>query len=401
MTAHSPLPRQTVAVLGSTGSIGTQTLDVLNRFAARFQVVALAAGSRIDDLAQQCHTTQPSWVSTGTPEGAQRIKQLGLPAAIQVCSGPEGLVTLATLPEIDIVVVGLTGLIGLAPTLAALKAGKKVLTANKETFVAGGHLVAPYLNQIIPLDSEHSAIHQCLQGPIRPSIHRLWLTASGGPFRNTPAEALQHVTPEQALKHPNWVMGPKVTIDSATLMNKGLEVIEARWLFGVDLPRIEIVIHPQSMVHSGVAFADGAVLVQMGVPDMRLPIQYGLTYPERLPGDGMSCHLDLTQLGSLDFAPPDLAQFPCLGLAYQAAALGASACVALNAADEVAVPAFLQGQHRFTDIPRTIEKVLEHTQAQGFADLPSLEEVEAIDHWARHIAGQHVAKGIQPVGGLA
>ncbi len=374
---------QEVALLGSTGSIGTQTLAVIAAHPERFRVTALAAGRNIALLAEQVQAFRPSLVSVADPADVPELRRRVPGYTGPILCGPEGLEAVAT--HARTVVVGLVGIIGLRPTLAALEAGCRVLTANKETFVAGGHLVARYLEQILPIDSEHSAIFQCLKQEPAHAVDRLILTASGGPFRTfTPAQ-LQQVTPEQALCHPNWVMGPKITVDSATLMNKGLEIIEAMWLFGVNEDRIDVWVHPQSIVHSGVAFVDGSVLFQAGTPDMRVPISVALGFPERLPLPDTRLTLSMVSNG-LSFEPPDEARFPCLRLAREAARLGPAATVVLNAADEAAVARFLAGELSFMQIPAVIEHTL--SQQPTLTGLPNLSEIEALDTWARQTVNQ-------------
>lgn len=378
---------KTVAVLGSTGSIGTQTLEVLAQYPQQFRVVALAAGKNADLLAQQVAQFQPQWASLTTPQAADALKQSGLAQLPTVLHGPEALCALATLPEVDTVVIGLVGIAGLAPTLAALKAGKRVLTANKETLVAAGHLVQPYLSQLIPFDSEHSALFQCLGGHLekdsrRNEVQTLWLTASGGPFRTWSQAQIEKATLKEALKHPNWQMGAKVTVDSATLMNKGLELIEAHWLFGLPYGQMQVVIHPQSVLHSAVEFIDGSIIGQMGTPDMRVPIQYALSYPARLDGSYLNSRLCLTDLANLSFEAPDRQRFACLALAEEAAKQGPAATAVLNAADEAVVEAFLQERIGFNQIPKVIEQVLNRLNHSG-QELPSLNQVIELDEWAR------------------
>ncbi len=372
---------KSITLLGSTGSIGTQALEVLAGMPERYQVVGLAAGKNLECLAEQIREFRPRRVSIQRAEDIETLRSLVPDFSGEILWGDEGLSELSGASDTQVVLVGLVGLTGLQPTLTALEAGKQVLTANKETFVAGGHLVAPYLKQIIPIDSEHSAIHQCLKHESRQAIRTLYLTASGGPFRNHPLEALSQVTLQEALNHPNWVMGSKITIDSATMMNKGLEVIEAHWLFGVSYEKIQVVIHPQSIIHSGVEFMDGSILVQMGAPDMRVPIQYALTYPERVSAVGSDSFLNLLQLGQLDIHPPDTQRFPCIQLAYEAGKLGSGATTVLNAADEVAVSLFLQEKIGYLDIPRLIESVLEESRTAP--PQPSLQEVFDWDAWTR------------------
>jgi 1-deoxy-D-xylulose-5-phosphate reductoisomerase len=375
-----------VVILGSTGSIGTNALDVLRRLEGRFSVYALTAHRNVELLSQQAEEFKPRFIVIGDPALVDRLKTSGA----KILAGPEGLEEVAALPEADIVLNALVGAVGLVPTLRALGAGKRVALANKETLVMGGELVmraaADSDGELIPVDSEHSAIFQCLKGNELHDVKRLILTASGGPFLGLSPEELSSVSPREALSHPVWEMGRKVTIDSATLMNKGLEVIEAHWLFGVPIARIEVLIHQQSIVHSLVEYTDHSILAQMSLPDMKLPIQYALTYPHR----ELSSHgsLDLAQVGALTFQRPDPDRFPCFGLAHEAAEAGGAMPVVLNAANEVAVPAFLEGQIRFTDIPQVIEKTMaQHRLIQH----PDLEEILATDAWARETAAAEVS----------
>lgn len=386
--------RQKIAVLGSTGSIGRQTLDIIEKMPDRFELVALAAGSRIDLLAQQAAKTCPRLISVSDAEGAARLKQK-IDPSIRVVWGPEGLVQAAAESGADIVVVAVVGSAGLLPTLAALTAGKRVALANKEALVAGGQLVMDALSEgegeLLPVDSEHSAIHQCLIGEGQEAVRRLVLTASGGPFRKASIVEMEAARPEEALNHPTWSMGGKITIDSATLMNKGLEVLEAYWLFGVDFDRIDVVIHPQSIVHSLVEFVDGSVKAQLGTPDMRTPIQYALCFPQR-PAISWG-HLSLTDAAALTFEPPDLDRFPCLSLAYQAGRAGGTAPAVLSAANEVAVEAFLTHQIGFLEIARCVESVL---QAHTVTAASDVESVLQADRWARRIAREWIAKRSSP-----
>ncbi|MDH4378747.1 MAG: 1-deoxy-D-xylulose-5-phosphate reductoisomerase [Vampirovibrionales bacterium] len=398
-TVASPSPQHPlkVAILGSTGSIGTQTLAVIHAFKDRFQVIGLAAGQQVDLLTTQANHWQPKAICLQSAKGlVQAMQGIKTQAeSLEGLWGDDGLIQLATHPDIDVVIVGLVGLTGLAPTLAALKAGKRVITANKETFVAGGHLVAPYLSQLLPIDSEHAAIFQCLQGvlsegesPILDSVAELILTASGGPFRTWDANAIPLATREQALAHPNWSMGSKVTVDSATLMNKGLEIIEAHWLFGLPYDRINVVIHPQSMVHSGVRFVDGSVLTQWGTPDMRVPIVHALAYPNRWPlpteGSFATSHYLPNQWQNLTFETPDLEKFPALALARHAGEQGPAATITLNAADEVAVERFLKGDLTFGDLVPCVAATLE---AMSNTTPPNdLDAVAQLDAWARQQA---------------
>ncbi|MBY0449969.1 MAG: 1-deoxy-D-xylulose-5-phosphate reductoisomerase [Cyanobacteria bacterium] len=416
-TQPSPLPKIRLALLGSTGSIGQQTLDIIRAFPDRFEVVALSAAKQSKILYQQCLEFKPKRVCLSELSAAEELKVLRQPGYWDgdVFSGETGLCDLIAPDDIDVVVIGIVGIKGLFPTLAALQSGKKVFTANKETFVAAGHLVEPYLQQIIPLDSEHSAIHQCLfsqnletlqpEKPLFPHPHqakkkiqRLILTASGGPFRDYPLSNWDKITKTEALNHPNWVMGPKVTIDSATLMNKGLEVIEAHWLYGLPYEQIQVLIHPQSIVHSAVEMVDGSILSQMGAPDMRGPILYALSYPERWETPFQSTRLDLSMLQNLQFNQPDLERFPCLSLAYQAASFGPTGTTILNAADEVVVEAFLNEQLSFAKIPFYIESALKRFEADntGFkADkndgLPTLAEIQHWDSWSRRITQEAIS----------
>lgn len=374
---------ETLTLLGSTGSIGTQVLDVVRNFPQRFRIRTLAAGKNLDRLVAQVREFQPEAISIASPDDIPALRERLPEYAGRVFAGREGLNALAQWDGVDTVVVGLVGLTGLEPSLSALRAGRRLLTANKETFVAGGHLIQPHLDRIVPIDSEHVAVHQCVRQAPEQSIRAVWLTASGGPFRTFTREALEAVTPEAALKHPNWVMGERITIDSATMMNKGLEIIEARWLFGLDYDRIRVVVHPESIIHGGVEFVDGSIVVQMGAPDMHGPIQYAMTWPERCVNPETSVYLDLLQLSRLNLEPPDLARFPCVRLAYEAGRMGSSATAVLNGADEVAVQLFLTRQLAFMDIPRVLEAVLAAHADQGADAFPDLETIQAVDAWAR------------------
>jgi 1-deoxy-D-xylulose-5-phosphate reductoisomerase len=375
---------QAITLLGSTGSIGTQTLDLVAQYPERFRVVGLSSHSNVTLLAEQVRRFRPQIVAIGREELLPELRSLlsGLRPLPELVSGMEGLCQVAAHPEAQRVVAGIVGCAGLLPTLAAIRAGKDIALANKETLVAGGPVVLPLVQKhgvkLIPVDSEHSAIFQCLQGVPAGSLRRIWLTASGGAFRDWPVEKLNQATLADALKHPNWVMGRKITIDSATLMNKGLEVIEAHWLFGLDYDQIEILIHPQSIVHSLVELADTSVLAQLGWPDMHLPILYGLSWPERLSTSWEP--LDLVKLGSLTFRAPDHRKYPCLQLAYAAGRAGGTLPAVLNAANEAAVNLFLQERIRFLDIPRLLEQVCERHQVIAN---PSLEDILAVDAWAR------------------
>ena len=385
-----------VALLGSTGSIGRQTLEVLGAHPDRFTVVALAAGSNVGSLEQQAARFRPLAVGLGSDEA---VAKLDLPAGSTQVDGPDALEVLATRDDVDLVIVATGGIVSLRPVIAALGAGKVVATANKETLVAGGHLVMPLARRLAagvasarpgdpygsplawlrPIDSEHSAIWQCLVGERMDRVAALILTASGGPFLDLGEDALAGVTPAQALRHPTWTMGAKITIDSATLANKGLEVIEAHWLYDVDYDAIEVVIHPQSVIHSAVRFVDGSVKAQLGTPDMRLPIQYALTYPDRQPSPATPP--DLLAIGRLDFRAPDAARFPALRIAREAGRLGPRASATLIAADEVAVARFLDGTLDFPGIPRLIEAAVSRFGTD--AGDPGLDELVDLDRSVR------------------
>lgn len=378
------MPRR-LTIIGSTGSIGRAALDVARHLAGEVAVVGLSARGSVARLAEQVRTVQPEAVTVGSSDGARELRAQVPGWHGEVLVGDRGLADLAAGTTADLVLVCVDGAAGLAPTLAALSAGKDVALATKEVLVAGGALVSATAvrmgRRILPVDSEHSAIFQCLAGQAPDSVARLWLTASGGPFLRADAGAMDKVTPADALRHPTWRMGPKVTVDSATLMNKGLEIIEAHWLFGVPEDRIEVVIHPQSVVHSLVEFVDNSVLAQLGAPDMRTPIQYAFTYPRRM--DGAGARLDLHTVGSLTFEAPDAVRFPCLGYARTALRRGGTAPAALNAANEVSVRLFLDGRMRFSDIARNVERVLErHTEVPA----TSMDVILAADGEARRLA---------------
>ncbi len=379
-----------LAVLGSTGSIGVSTLDIVAAHPERFKVVALTAGRNLALLEDQIARYRPEMVAVPDEENAARLRvRLGNDGP-RVLYGMSGLIACAAESPADMVVSAIVGAAGLEPTLAAIQAGRDVALANKETLVVAGELVMSAVSRaggrLFPVDSEHSAIFQSLEGHRRNDVRRLILTASGGPFRSWSLDDLQKVTPRDALAHPNWTMGRKITIDSATMMNKGLEVIEAHWLFGLPVDRIAVHIHPESIVHSMVEYVDGAVMAQLGIPDMTTPIAYALSYPERLPLDLPP--LDLCRLGRLHFAEPDSHCFPCLGLAYEAIRQGGTAPAVLNAANELAVEAFLQERIRFLDIPRIIAAVAAQHEITA-AD--SLERVLAADRWARGVALEKIA----------
>jgi 1-deoxy-D-xylulose-5-phosphate reductoisomerase len=386
-----------ICILGSTGSIGTSTLSIIERYPERFAVASLAAGSNLDLAFAQCQRWRPLVVSVANQQLADdlaaRLKAAGI-TATEVVYGTAGTVLAATLSQVDFVVSAIVGLAGLEATYAAVAAGKPVGLANKEAMVAAGEILTRLARQgkvpLLPIDSEHNAIHQCLRGGKAQEVRRIWLTASGGPFRQLPMDQFQFVTVEQALRHPTWVMGRRVTIDSATLLNKGLEIIEACRLFDLPPSAVRVTVHPQSAVHSLVEFVDGSILAQISVTDMRLPILYAMSFPERVPSD---LTFDMASLGQLSFEPPDFGRFPCLRLAYQAAETGGAACIALNAADEVAVGAFLEGTIPFTSIPRTIETVLEVTPSRH---PETIQEVLQLDQEARRVA-HDVVSGFSPV----
>ncbi len=375
-----------LAILGSTGSIGRSALAVVDAHPSRLRVVSLAAGDNASRLAEQIAKYRPEIVGMASGEAVDRLRAaIGAGFAPPMATGAEGLIAVATHPSVDIVICASAGTAGLEAVLAAIDAGKTIALANKEVLVMAGELVMRAARKrgvaILPVDSEHNAIHQCLHGRAASEVRRLILTASGGPFRDMPADALSGVGPEAALQHPTWQMGRKITIDSATLMNKGLEVIEAHWLFGARPDQIDVVIHPQSIVHSLVELVDGSVIAQLGVTDMRLPIQYACSYPDRWEAALPS--LDLARAGRLDFLPPDAARFPCLSLAYRALKAGGTLAVVLNAANEVAVETFLDGKLGFTSIPRVIERTMD---AHRIEAVDSLGVVRRIDGWAREQA---------------
>ena len=381
-----------IAILGSTGSIGRSALAVVDAHPSRLRVVALAAGDNAALLAEQVARYRPEVVAMASDEAVSRLRASSdtLPA---IERGPAGLIAVATHPAVDIVICASAGTAGLEAVLAAIEAGKTIALANKEVLVMAGALVTDAARRrgvpILPVDSEHNAIHQCLHGRSTSEIRRLILTASGGPFRQFTPDALDRVEPEAALRHPTWQMGRKITIDSATLMNKGLEVIEAHWLFDVAPDQIDVVIHPQSIVHSMVELNDGSVIAQLGVTDMRLPIQYACSYPERWEAALPS--LDLTRAGRLDFHAPAHDRFPCLGLAYRALRAGGTSTVVLNAANEVAVELFLDGKLGFTAIPRVIEKTMDAHEVEAVS---TLETVRRVDQWARGHA-RLMARGLE------
>jgi 1-deoxy-D-xylulose-5-phosphate reductoisomerase len=380
-----------LSILGSTGSIGTNVLRVVDAFPGRFEVVGLAAGGNAEVLAEQVARHRPRIVSVADAAALERLSRLVDLSGLRAVVGREGMVEVATRDEVVMVVASAVGAVGLVPTYRALEAGKDVALANKETLVMAGELMLARAREtgarLLPIDSEHCALHECLDGRRPEDVRRLILTASGGPFRDRPAESLARVTREEALAHPTWRMGPKITIDSATLMNKGLEVIEAHWLFGMPAAKVDVLVHPQSVVHSMVELVDGTVLAQLGVTDMRMPIQYALTYPEKweaaIPG------MDFSKAMRLDFAPPDRSKFPCLSLAYRALEKGGTAPAALNAANEEAVAAFLDGKAPFPAIPDSIREVLEAEPETGAG---TLEDVLEADRRARERARRALAR---------
>ena len=383
-----------VALLGSTGSIGRQSLEVMESLPDRFAVRGLAAGTSIEELARQVVKHRPALVSTQTRAGAaelaERLRAARLDPLPEIVWGTEGIERVATDPEADLLISAAVGVVGLPATYKAIEQGKTIALANKEVLVAAGEVVTKAARRagvpMLPIDSEHSAIHQCLRAGQRKELRRLVLTASGGPFRRTPIEDLDAVTPDQALAHPNWRMGRRITVDSATLTNKGFEVIEARWLFDAAPDQIDVVIHPQSTIHSMVEFLDGSVVAQLGPPDMRIPIQYALTFPDRLPASGFS--LDWTQM-RLDFEPVPAEKFPCLGLARHALRAGGPLPCALNAADEIAVAAFLDRRLPFPGIAQVIEQVLDRMPRMRFE---RIEDVLEADGEARRLAAEEVSR---------
>lgn len=380
-----------IVILGSTGSIGTRTLEVIEAARGEFFVVGLAAGRNVELLEEQARRYRPRLVAVGDESAARELSGRLSDLPIRVLSGEAGLLEVAAM-EADQVVVALVGAVGLLPTLAAIRAGRRVALANKETLVTAGRIVTEEARahgvQIVPVDSEHSAIFQCLAGQRREDLAGVILTASGGPFRETPAEELSRVTVKEALQHPNWSMGGKITIDSATLMNKGLEVIEAHWLFGVDYPQIRIVVHPQSIIHSLVEMVDGSVLAQLGLPDMRLPIQYALTHPKRL-AHRATRRLSLPEIGRLSFEEPDFQRFPCLRYAIEAGKMDGTMPAVMNAANEVAVGAFSAGTIGFMDIPRIVAHVM---NKHAVVARPLVEGILEADRWARQEADKVVRR---------
>jgi len=380
-----------ISILGSTGSIGRSTLNVVESYPERFEIIALAAGLNLEAAFEQARRWKPQVLSVAAEKDAEllrsRLKTAGT-SGVEVVHGTAGTVQVATHPETDFVVSAIVGVAGLEATYEAVRAGKTIGLANKECLVAAGELITAEARRqgkpLLPIDSEHNAVHQCLRGGRISEVQQIWLTASGGPFLHTPASKFSSITVEQALNHPTWKMGRRITIDSATLMNKGFEVIEACRLFNLPPNQVQVMVHPQSTIHSMVEFVDGSILAQFSVTDMRLPILYALTYPERIPSDMRFPVMDLRHL---DFEPPDMAKFPCLSLAYEAAEAGGAKTVALNAADEVAVAAFLDGCIRFTQVPDIIKMVLAETEV---GKLESISKVLEADAEARRIAHEKI-----------
>jgi 1-deoxy-D-xylulose-5-phosphate reductoisomerase len=371
-----------VVLLGSTGSIGTSTIKVAEDLPDRIRLIGLGAGNNVELLFEQTCKHRPEAISIIDPAKAQELRNK-VGSAADVSSGPDGLVKLATLPGADIVLIAIVGTAGLRPALAAIRAGKDIAVASKEILVMAGEIVMSEARKhgvrVLAVDSEHSAIFQCLDGKPSGSVRKLWLTASGGPFRTTPKEDFPNITVERALKHPSWVMGRKITIDSATLFNKGLEMIEARWLFDIEMARVSVVVHPQSVVHSMVEFVDGSMLAQLSTPDMCLPIQYALTYPDRAPSDRVQTNL--AKLGSLTFEEPDSERFPSLQLARKAGEIGGTLPAVLNAANEVAVDAFVNRRINFPQISESVRRTMDKHKVVSH---PTLDQILEADTWARH-----------------
>ncbi|GAB6988950.1 1-deoxy-D-xylulose-5-phosphate reductoisomerase [Paenibacillus pini] len=368
-----------ISVLGSTGSIGTQTLDVVSKHPEHFQIEGLAAGTNVDLLLEQIHQYHPKKVSVASKQLADQIKEK-IPSGVELFHGNEGLIEIAANTDAEMVITAVMGSVGLHSTLAAIEAGKQIGLANKETLVTAGHIVTSLAEKrgvkLLPVDSEHSAIFQCLNGENRRDLASITLTASGGSFRNRSREELTHVTVEDALKHPNWSMGAKITIDSATMVNKGLEVIEARWLFDLPYEQINVLLHPESIIHSFVEFKDTSIIAQLGNPDMRVPIQYAMTYPERWPSPSKS--LSLAEIGKLHFHEMDYERFPCLRLAFECGKIGGTATTAFNAANEVAVSRFLRKEISFLQIEDIIQRVLGMHDNISYPELGSIEECDRL-----------------------
>ncbi len=384
-----------IAILGSTGSVGVTTLDVIGRFRDRFRVVAMAAGRNVELFAGQIRGFAPELVAVATRQLADELAARIAPLKPRILVGAEGAIAVATHPRARLVMSAMVGAIGLGPTLAAIRAGKDIAFANKEVMVVAGEVVTRAAREhgvrLLPVDSEHNAVFQCLEGRPRESVRRIILTASGGPFRAWPSDRFASITVAEALNHPTWKMGAKITIDSATLMNKGLEVIEARWLFDLAPERIDVVIHPQSVIHSMVELVDGSVLAEMAVPDMAIPVAFALAYPERLPLDHLN-RLEFARCANLTFEAPDAAKFPCLGLAYEALRAGGTMPACLNAANEELVAAFLGGRGSFADIPRHLETVMgRHRNGPA----RTLEDALETDGWARAAARELIGAGAE------
>jgi 1-deoxy-D-xylulose-5-phosphate reductoisomerase len=382
-----------ISIIGSTGSVGVTTLDVVARFPDRFRVVAMAAGRNLELLADQIRRFRPHLVSVETPELARDLADRIRPLEVAIMHGNDGAIAVATHPEAKLLMSALVGALGLPPTLAAIKAGKDIAFANKEVLVVAGEVVTravrEYGVRLLPVDSEHNAVFQCIDGRPRETIKRIILTASGGPFRELPADHFDRITIKDALNHPTWRMGNKITIDSATLMNKGLEVIEAHWLFGLPAEKIDVVVHPQSVIHSMVELIDGSVIAEMAITDMAIPAAFALAYPDRLPLDHLP-PLSLIDCANLSFEQPDFARFPCLRLAYEALRAGGTMAACLNAANEELVAGFLTGSIRFVDIPRHIETVMSRHHN---APARTLEDVIGTDGWARAMARELIGAG--------
>ena len=374
-----------LSILGSTGSIGVNTLHIVSQFPERFEVVSLSAGLNTQLLKRQILQFRPKIVSVLNKELSEALQRELPNVPVEIVHGVEGLIRVATYPQVDQVVSAIVGAVGLIPTLSAIKTGKPIALANKESLVMAGKIMMEEAKknhvQILPVDSEHSAIFQALLGHQKEDVHRLILTASGGPFRNSPLPRLHEVTVKEALNHPRWAMGKKITIDSASLMNKGFEVIEAHWLFNIPVEKIVVLIHPQSVVHSMVEYVDGSIVAQMGIPDMKIPISYALSFPDRLNLNLPP--LDLSRGEALTFSPPDLQRFPCLRLAYQSIEIGETMPAILNAANEVAVSAFLEGSLKFTDIPLLLQRVMGEHEVKP---VHTIEDILKADHWARERA---------------
>jgi 1-deoxy-D-xylulose-5-phosphate reductoisomerase len=383
-----------LSILGSTGSIGVNTLDIVGQFPERFEVLSLSAGLNTDLLKRQILQFRPKLVSVLNQELSEALQRELPNVPVEIVHGVEGLIRVATHPEVDQVVSAIVGAVGLIPTLSAIKTGKKIALANKESLVMAGKIMMEEAKrnhvQILPVDSEHSAIFQALLGHQKEDVHRLILTASGGPFRNSPLSRLHEVTVKEALNHPRWTMGKKITIDSASLMNKGLEVIEAHWLFNIPVEKIVVLIHPQSVVHSMVEYVDGSIVAQMGITDMKIPISYALAFPERL--NLKLPPLDLSKSEALTFSPPDFQRFPCLRLAYQSIEIGETMPAILNAANEVAVGAFLEGSLKFTEIPLFLQRVMGEHEVKP---VHTIEDILKADHWARE-RSKAILEGSKP-----